>query len=89
MTTSVPNSPQELLNLNTELTPEELFDKWCELPYEDQDNFIFKLLVCQLKFHKFLLDKSQKGDSDLPDTQQLMRDVTKLEVIIRLYEEVE
>ena len=45
MTTSVPNSPQELLKLNTELTPEELFDKWCELPYEDQDNFIFKLLV--------------------------------------------
>ena len=65
MTTSVPNSPQELLRLNTELTPEELFDKWCELSYTDQDNFIFKLLICQLKFHKFLLDKSQKGDSDL------------------------
>ena len=86
------NTPSDLLEENKEpknLTKEELFTHFLELSYEEQDNFIFQLLTGTLGFHKFLLDKSEKGDKKLPDTAQLVRDVTKLELICSLYSEVE
>ena len=91
-TTNTPNTPKELLERNKEpkkLTPQELMESFLELSYEEQDNLIFQLLKGTLGFHKFLLQKSEEGDKKLPNTLQLMRDVTKLEVICELYQEVE
>ena len=89
MTTSVPNTVQELVVQNHKFTPEELMDKLTELSYKEQDNFIYHLLQTTLKFHKFLLRKSIEGDKSLPNTHQLYLDVTKLELICSLYSEVE
>ena len=89
MTTSVPDTPQELLDLNETPTPEQVSEKFAKLTYEEQDNLIMNFLVTQLNFHKFLLDKSIKGDKKLPDTEQLYKDVARLEVICNLYQEVQ
>jgi len=89
MTTSVPETVSELLTINKPLTPEQLSEKFAQLTYEEQDNLIMNFLVTQLNFHKFLLDKSLKGDKKLPDTQQLYTDVARLEVICNLYQEVQ
>ncbi len=64
-------------------------DKLSDFSYEEQDNFIYHLLQTHLKFHKFLLQKSKEGDKSLPNTEQLVIDVTKLELICSLYSEVE
>ena len=90
-TQETPNTPKELLERQEpkKLTPQELMESFLELTYEEQDNFIFQLLKGTLGFHKFLLSKSEEGDKKLPNTLQLMRDVTKLEVISSLYQEVE
>ena len=89
--TTTPSTPQELLELNTKEppTPESLYEQWCEMSYEDEDNFIYHLLQSQLKFHKFLLGKSMEGDKSLPDTNRLVQDVTKLEIICNLYQEIQ
>ena len=87
--TTVPNTPNELILQNTKLTPEQLGEKFAQLTYEEQDNFIFHLLQVQRNFHQFLLEKSKKGDKNLPNTEQLVIDVTKLELICKLYEEIE
>ena len=91
MATETPNTPQELLNLNKkeEVTPETLLDNFLEMSYEEQDNFIYKLLCGQLKFHKFLLQKSKEGDKSLPNTERLIVDVLKLEQCVELYGQVE
>ena len=89
--TTTPSTPQELLDMNSQepTTPESLFDQWVEMDYQDQDNFIYQLLQSSLKFHEFLLDKSMKGDKSLPNTNRLVMDVTKLELICQLYQEVQ
>ena len=89
MSTSVPETVQELLSQNHKFTLEELMDKLTDFSYEEQDNFIYHLLQKQLKFHKFLLQKSIEGDKKLPNTNQLVVDTTKLEVICSLYSEIE
>ena len=94
MTTSNPNTPdsvQELLNIQQEdvpekvVTPETLLDDYLEMSYDDQDNFIYHILQGQLKFHKFLLKKSQDGDKNLPDTERLEKDVQRLQICVDLY----
>ena len=89
--TTTPSTPQELLDMNSKEppTPQTLFTQWCEMDYEDQDNFIYQLLQSSLKFHEFLLDKSIKGDKSLPNTNRLVMDVTKLEIICNLYQEIQ
>ena len=91
MATETPNTPQELLNLNQkeEVTPEALLEAFLELSYEDQDNFIYKLLKGQLKFHEFLLGKSREGDKSLPDTERLIVDCVKLAQCVELYGQVQ
>ena len=99
MTTSVPNTPQELLNMNlntnqedpetTPVTPESLLEDYLELSYDDQDNFIFHLLQGQLKFHLFLLEKSKNGDPNLPNTESLEKDVRRLQICCDLYQLVQ
>jgi len=94
MTPSTPDSVQELLNLQGEVpekvvTPESLLEDYLEMTYDEQDNFIFHLLQGQMKFHKFLLKKSQDGDKNLPDTERLEKDVQRLQVIVDLYEMVQ
>ena len=91
MTTSVPNTPQELMDLNSKepVTPESVLDNFLELSYEEQDNFIYKLLCGSLKFHKFLLQKSKEGDKNLPNTQKLIEDCLRLEMCVTLYSEVQ
>ena len=89
--TTTPNTPQELMNLQKKepLTPAKLLEAFLELTYEEQDNFIYKLLKGQHKFHQFLLQKSLEGDKSLPNTEQLYKDVTRLELCCELYLEVE
>ena len=94
MTPNTPDSVQELLNLQGEVpervvTPETLLEDYLEMTYDEQDNFTFHLLQGNLKFHKFLLKKSQDGDKNLPDTERLERDVQRLQVIVDLYELVQ
>ena len=91
MTTSTPNTPQELLELNSkeEVTPETLLEGYLEMSYEEQDNFLYHLLQGSLKFHQFLLEQSKKGDKKLPDTQRLIEDVLRLEMCVSLYGEVQ
>ena len=91
MATETPNTPQELLNLNQkeEVTPETLMEKFLELSYEEQDNFLFHLLQGSLKFHQFLLEKSRKGDKNLPNTDRLLVDCVKLEQCVELYRQVQ
>ena len=92
---STPNSPQELLNLQEQevpekvVTPDTLLEDYLEMSYDDQDNFIFHLLQGQLKFHKYLLRKSQNGDENLPDTERLEKDVQRLQICVDLYELVQ
>ena len=88
---TTPSPPQELLDMNSQepSTPQSLFDQWVEMDYDDQDNFIYHLLQSSLKFHKFLLDKSMSGDKSLPNTNRLVMDVTKLEIICDLYQEIQ
>ena len=66
MTTSTPNTPQELLSLNTpELTPLEQVEKYCcELNYS-QTLLVVKWLVNNLlSFHKEKVDTlQQEGDT--------------------------
>ena len=88
-TTEVPNTPTELLLQNHQFTEDELYEKFCNLSYSEMDNFLFRGLKGMLSYHKFLIKKSLQGDKNLPNTHQLYLDVTKLEVIVSLYEEVE
>ena len=91
MATETPNTPAELLELQKKekLTPEALVEGFCELSYEEGDNFIFQLLQGQLGYHKFLLEKSKKGDKNLPDTEALIQDVLRLELCVKLYQQVQ
>ena len=97
MTTSNPSTPdsvQELLNLQEEVpekvvTPETLLEDYLEMSYDEQDDFIYHLLQGQLKFHQFLLQKSQDGDPKLPDTERLEKDVQRLQICVDLYSMVQ
>ena len=90
--TTTPQTPQELLELNNQPetpTIDSVKEMFWELSYEDQDNLIYHLLQFQVKYHKFLLKKSIDGDKNLPNTSRLYQDVTKLEIISDLYQEIQ
>ena len=89
--TTTPQTPQELLELNTkrEVTIDTLKEDFWELSYDDQDNFIYHLLQFQLNFHISLLKKSMDGDKKLPNTNRLVQDVTKLQIICDLYQDIQ
>ena len=89
--TTTPSTPQELLELNTKEPPtiDSIKDLITELSYEDQDNLIYHLLQFQHRYHQFLLDKSLKGDKNLPNTGRLYQDTTKLGIICDLYQEIQ
>ena len=66
MTTSTPNSPQELLSLNTpELTPLEQVEKYCgELNYSQTLQVVRWLVNNMLNFHKEKVNTlQQEGDT--------------------------
>ncbi len=60
MTTSTPNTLEELITMNTQeeetevTTQDTMMDLFLSLSYEEQDNFIYHLLKGQLKFHNYL-----------------------------------
>ena len=90
MTTSTPNTPNELVELNQkeEWTVEKVENIiQDELDYNQEDNLIYHLLQRQLNFHKFLLEKSLKGDYKL-NSLDLTQQITKLELICDLYKQV-
>ena len=91
MSTTTPDTIQQLLEMNQkeEMTPEKVLENFLELNYDEQDNFLFHLLQGSLKFHQFLLKKSQDGDEGLPDTDRLLIDCVKLEQIVELYSQVQ
>ena len=65
MTTSTPNTPQELVNLNTpELTPLEQVEKACgELDYSDTLLVVKWLVNNMLNFHKEKVQElTEKGE---------------------------
>ncbi len=67
MTTSTPNSPQELVNLNTpELTPLQQVEKYCgELDYSDTLLVVRWLVNNMLQFHKEKVETlQQEGDTN-------------------------
>ena len=91
MTTSTPNTPNELVELNQkeEWTPEKIRDIIVdELDYTDEDNLIYHLLQRQLDFHQFLLEKSLKEKDTNLNPLKLVQQITKLEMICDLYKEV-
>ena len=90
LTTSTPNTPNELVELNQQedWTPEKVRDIITdELTYEQEDNLIYHLLQRQLNFHQFLLEKSLKGESK-GNPIELVKSITRLETICDLYKEV-
>ena len=67
MTTSTPNTPSELLSLNTpELTPLEKVEKYCgELNYSQTLQVVRWLVNNMLNFHKEKVDILKKeGDTE-------------------------
>ena len=90
ITTSVPNSPSELILQNQienkEFSLEEIEKIISKLSYDDEDQLIFHLLQRSLKFHLFLLQKSK----DDPSMNQfsLVEDISKLKIIKDLYESI-
>ena len=87
----IPNSPSELILQNHlenhKFSLEEIENLIKKLSYEDKDNLIFHLIQSQIKFHLFLLKKSNEDDSDL-NSSQIISDLTKLKIIKNLYEEI-
>ena len=90
MTTSTPNTPNELVEMNQqeEWTIQKIRDLIVdELDYTQEDNLIYHLLQRQLHFHQFLLEKSLKGESK-GNPIELVKSITRLETICDLYKEV-
>ncbi len=90
ITTSVPNSPSELILQNHlenhKFSLEEIENLIFKLSYDDKDNLIFHLIQHQLKFHLFLLEESKTDDSI--NKLSLVSDITKLKIIKDLYESI-
>ena len=91
LTTSTPNTPNELVELNQkeEWTPEKIRDIIMdELDYTQEDNLIYHLLQRQLNFHEFLLKKCLSEKDNNLNPISLVEQVTKLQVICELYKQV-
>lgn len=89
--TMTPNSPQELLELNSkkEVTKEEVWDQWLELDYSDKDNFIFHTLQFMRDFYSDCL--SRELNKDNPDPKKIClftKDLSTMSSIITLHESV-
>ena len=81
MTTSVPNTPNELVRQNQETTPEEIWERVCELKPTDLQVFTQNCLRRMKQFHELVLEeKLNNGDED--DTLPLwVKDTTILTLV--------
>ncbi len=83
----IPNSPNELIIQNEiqnhNFSLDEIEKIIRKLSYQDRDNLLYHLIQDQIKFHLFLLKKSDSDDELNKD--QIISDLTKLQIIKDLY----
>ena len=86
MTTSVPNTPNELLKQNQKTTPEEIWERVTDLQPSDLQVFTWNCLSRMREFHQFVVEqKIENGDED--DTLNLwVKDLTILSLVCDNYQ---
>ena len=90
METTTPNTPQELMEMNsTPPTLEEMMEMFVKMGYEDKDNFIFHLLQWMRNFYGSCGGKELERDEPNPKfVEKCWRNKVTLDNIISLYQEV-
>ena len=64
-TSNFPDSPAELIQNNTTVTPEEVWERYITLDPTDQQTFILNCVAQMMRFHKFVIkEKMENGDDD-------------------------
>ena len=81
----IPESPEEILKSHT-FSPEELYNYFKKLSYSNQDIFISNLISYMIRFHEFLISKSE-SDSEL-NRDILIEDLTKYQIIQNLHNSI-
>ena len=91
MNTQTPNTPQELMEMNTTPpTMEDVVEMWMKLPYEDKDNTVFELLMRMKNFFMNMGTKEMEKDGDVDGNfvGKCFYNKVTMEHILTLYKEV-
>ena len=68
MTTSVPNTPSELVKQNTQVTPEEIWDRVKDLSPSDLQTFTWNCVNSLQKFHTYMVKDMIENPEEYPDS---------------------
>ena len=84
--TATPDTVQQLIELNEKkkFTLEEIAEGVLDLSYDEMDNLLYGLLQHQVNFHKLMIEQESEG----PDREKLIANLSKLRTIRDLYGEI-
>ena len=82
---SVPNTPNELVKNNTTTTPEEIWERYCDLGVKEKEVFILNTISQMKDFHMGVVEMMLKDDEyTKEDVGEWVQDGTKWCDIMRI-----